>query len=120
MRVRVKPIDTSHFWHRRSLLGENITNGNWIVALVLLLSAGGALQQGWIVAAIGLGVAGLLSIVWNDGVAKTATIIGGWIAAGAASAWLLGLLTTSMFGSPTGGHVVGLIVAIAGIVVTID
>lgn len=120
MRPRATPIDQRPFWNRRSILGENISNGNWIVALILLLSGGGALQQGWIIAAIGLGVAGLLSVVWNDGVAKTTTIIGSWIVAGAASAWLLGLLTTSMFGSPAGGHAVGLIIAIAGIVTTID
>ena len=120
MRVREKPIDTRHFWHRRSLLGENISNGNWIIAGILLLSGGGALQQGWIIAAVALGVAGLLSIVWNEGVAKTTTIIGSWIVAGAASAWLLGMATNAMFGTPAAGHAVGLVVAIVGIVLTID
>lgn len=120
MRIREKPVDNRHFWHRRSLLGENINNGNWIIASILLLSGGGALYQGWIVAAIALGVAGLLSIVWNEGVAKTTTIIGVWLVVGAASAWLLGLATNSMFGSTAGGHAVGLVVAIAGVVMTID
>ena len=120
MRTRVRPVDTRAFWYRRSVLGENISNGNWIVALVLLSSGGGALQQGWIVAAIALGVAGLLSIVWNEGVAKTATIVGSWIVAGATSAYLLGMVSNSLFGAPTIGHVVGLVVAIAGVVLTID
>ncbi len=120
MRVREKPIDTRHFWHRRSLLGENISNGNWIVAAIFLLSGAGALQQGWIITAIALGIAGLLSIVWNEGVAKTTTIIGSWIVAGAASAWLLGMATNAMFGSTAGGHAIGLVVAIVGVFLTID
>ena len=120
MRVREKPIDTRDFWHRRSILGENISNGNWIISAILLLSAGGAVYRGWILAAVALGVAGLLSIVWNEGVAKTTTIIGGWIVAGGASAWLLGMATDAMFGSTAGGHAIGLVVAIVGVVLTID
>jgi hypothetical protein len=120
MRPREAKIDDRAFWKRRSFLGENISNGNWIIAIILLLSGGGALQQGWIVAAIGLGVAGALSIVWNEAVAKTATIVGVWLAAGAASAWGLSLACNAAFGMPAIGHVVGLIIAIVGIVMTID
>lgn len=120
MRVRVKPVDTRHFWKRRSLLGENISNGNWIIATILLLLFAGAIQQGWIVAAIGLGVAGLLSIVWNEGVAKTTTIIGVWLVVGGATAWLLGLASNYAFGMDSIGHFIGLVVAIAGVVITID
>lgn len=120
MRVRVKPIDTRHFWKRRSLLGENISNGNWIIAAILLLSTAGCIYQGWILAAVGLGIAGLLSIVWNEGVAKTTTIIGVWLVAGAATAWVLALACDAMFGNPAIGHFIGLVVAIAGIVKTID
>ena len=120
MRPRVAKIDGRAFWKRRSFLGENISNGNWIIATILLLSGGGALQQGWIIAAIGLGVAGALSIVWNEAVAKTATIVGVWLAAGAASAWGLSLACDAAFGMPAIGHVIGLIVAIGGVVFTID
>ena len=74
----------------------------------------------WIVAAIGLGVAGLLSIVWNPGVAKTTTIIGGWLVAGAVSAFLLSLACNAMFGMPAIGHFIGLVITIAGVVTTID
>lgn len=120
MRIRAVKVDDRHFWKRRSFLGENISNGNWIIATILLLCGGGALQQGWIIAAIGLGVAGALSIVWNEAVAKTATIVGVWLTAGAASAWVLALACNAMFGMPAIGHVIGLIVAIAGVVMTID
>ena len=120
MRTRVKPVDTRTFWYRRSMLGENISNGNWIIAAILLAIGGGALQQGWIIAAVAFGVAGLLSFVWNEGVAKTTTIIGSWIIAGATSAFLLGMVCNSLFGSPTIGHFTGLVVAIAGVVLTID
>ena len=120
MAVRAKKIDDRAFWVRRSLLGENISNGNWIVGTTLLLSGGFALKQGWILAAILLGVAGLLSFVWNPSVAKTTTIIGGWLVVGGASAWVLGLLCVAMFGSPAGGHAMGLVIGIVGIVMTID
>ena len=120
MRVKERPVDTRPFWYRRSMFGENISNGNWIISLTLVLIAAGAVQQGWILAAVPLGVAGLLSIVWNDGVAKATGIIGAWLTAGGISAFLLGMATTSMFGSPTIGHVIGLVVAIGGIVATID
>lgn len=119
MAVKIKPDDRP-FWKRRSFLGENISNGNSIVATVLLLAAVGAAYGGWIVVAVPLGVAGLLSFVWNAGVAKTTTIIGGWITAGAASAWVLGLLCNSLFGMPAIGHFVGLVVGIVGVVTTID
>ena len=102
------------------MLGENISNGNWIIAAILLATGGGALQQGWIIAAVAFGVAGLLSFVWNEGVAKTTTIIGSWIIAGATSAYLLGMVCNSLFGSPAIGHFTGLVVAIAGVVLTID
>jgi hypothetical protein len=120
MRIRAVKVDDRHFWKRRSFLGENISNGNWIIATILLLSGGGALQQGWIIAAIGLGVAGALSIVWNPAVAKTATIVGAWLVAGGVSAFGLGLVCNSAFGSPAIGHVIGLVIAIGGIVFTID
>ncbi len=120
MRIRAVKVDTRHFWKRRSFLGENISNGNSIVAAILLLAAGCTLYQGWIIAAIGLGVAGLLSIVWNDGVAKTSTIIGGWLLAGAASAWLLSMACDAMFGMPAIGQFIGLVITIAGVVTTID
>lgn len=120
MRVRAKPVDTRDFWYRRSFLGENISNGNWIVATILLLSTAGCIYQGWILAAIGLGVAGLLSIVWNPAVAKTTTIIGSWLVAGAGTAWVLGMACGAMFDNPAIGHFIGLVVAIAGIVKTID
>ena len=119
VRVRVK-IDDRTFWWRRSFLGENISNGNWIVALILLLACGGAIYSGWIWTGVCLGVAGLLSIVWNESVAKTATIVGSWIAAGALSAWLLGMACDAMFGNPPIGHAVGLVIAIVGIIKTID
>ena len=119
MRERVR-IDDRVFWKRRSYLGENISNGNWIVATILLSSCGGAIHQGWIWPGIGLGVAGSLSIVWNEAVAKTATIVGGWIVAGVASAWLLGMACDAMFGNATIGHALGLVVGIAGVVKTID
>lgn len=102
------------------MIGENICNGNWIAALILLPAGGGAIYQGWLAAGIGLVVAGLLSFVWNASVAKTATIVGSWIAAGAASAWLLGMLSNAMFGTPIAGHIAGLVIAIAGVVKTID
>lgn len=120
MRVKEKKIDDRPFLQRRSLLGENISNKNWIMALVLLGSAAGAASQAWIGTAIGLGVAGLLSIVWNEGVAKTTTIIGVWILAGGGSAWVLGMACNAMFGQPALGHAVGLIVGIVGIILTID
>ncbi len=120
MRPREAKVDDRIFWKRRSFLGENISNGNWIIATILLLSGGGALQQGWIIAAIGLGVAGALSIVWNEAVAKTATIVGVWLTVGAVSAWGLGLACDAAFGMPAIGHVIGLIVAIGGVVFTID
>ncbi len=75
MRVRVK-IDDRSFWWRRSFLGENISNGNWIIALILSLACGGAIYSGWIWTGVGLGVASALSFVWNESVAKTATIVG--------------------------------------------
>ena len=90
------------------------------MATVLLLCGGGALQMGWILVAIGLGVAGLLSIVWNPGVAKTTTIISVWLVAGAGTAWVLGMACNSLFGMDTIGHVIGLVVAIVGVVATID
>ncbi|MBC7821192.1 MAG: hypothetical protein IAG10_30260 [Planctomycetaceae bacterium] len=119
MRIRIKTDDRA-FWQRRSFLGENISNGNWIIAAILLLSSGGAVYTGWIGVGVGLGVAGLLSIVWNPAVAKTATIVGGWIVAGVASAWLLGMLCNSMFGSPAIGYGSGLAIAIIGVIKTID
>lgn len=119
MAVKVKKDDRP-FWQRRSFLGENISNGNSIVATLLLLSAGGALYTGWLMIAIPLGVAGLLSFVWNDGVARTTMIIGGWIVAGASSAWLLGMVCNSLFGMPAIGHFAGLVIGIAGVVTTID
>ncbi len=88
--------------------------------MILLLSGGGALRQGWIIAAIGLGIVGALSFVWNEAVAKTATIVGVWLAAGAAAAWGLSLACNAAFGMPAIGHVIGLIIAIVGIVMTID
>ena len=120
MRIRAVKVDDRHFWKRRSFLGENISNGNSIVATVLLLAAGGTLYQGWIIVAIGLGVAGMLSFVWNEGVAKTTMIIAGWLVAGAASAWLLSLASDAMFGMPAIGHFIGLVITIAGVVTTID
>lgn len=120
MRPRVVKVDDRPFLQRRSLLGENISNGNWIVSSVLLLVGGGAIQQGWIMAAVGLGVAGALAIVWNPAVAKTATVVGVWLVAGGVSAWGFGLVCNSAFGSPAIGHVIGLVIAIGGIVFTID
>lgn len=119
MAVKIKKDDRP-FWQRRSFLGENISNGNSIVATVLLLGGGGALYGGWILIAVPLGVAGLLSFVWNEGVAKTTTIIGGWIVAGAASAWLLGMACNALFGMSSIGHFLGLVVGIVGVLVTID
>lgn len=119
MAVKIKQDDRV-FWKRRSFLGENISNGNSIVATVLLLAGGGALYGGWLLIAIPLGVAGLLSFVWNEGVAKTTMIIGGWIAAGAASAFLLGMACNALFGMPAIGHFIGLVVGIVGVVTTID
>ncbi len=119
MALKIK-IDDSPFWMRRSYLGENISNGNWIIAAIFILSGGIALYREWIWVGIVLGVAGLLSIVWNEGVAKTTIIIGGWIAAGAASAWLLSLLCNAAFGMPVIGYAIGLAVAIIGVIVTID
>lgn len=119
VRVRIR-IDDRPFWQRSSFLGENISNGNWIVALVLLLCCGGAIFAGWIWAGVALGIAGLLSIVWNAAVAKTATIVGVWIVTGVGSAWLLGMLCEAMFGSPALGFAAGLGVAITGVVMTID
>ncbi len=119
MRVRIK-IDDRPFWQRSSFLGENISNGNWIVAFVLLLCCGGAIYTGWIWPGVALGIAGLLSIVWNDAVAKTSTIIGGWIAAGVGSAFLLGMLCNVIFGTPALGYASGLGIAIVGVVMTID
>ncbi len=118
--TRLKKIDDRPFWKRRSFLGENISNANWIVAAILLASGGGAACFGWFIVGGALGVAGLLSYVWNDGVAKTTTIIGGWIAAGAGSAWLLGLLCNAMFGNPAVGYFGGLVIGIVGVVATID
>lgn len=120
MRVREKKIDDRPYLQRRSYLGENISNKNWIMATVLLGSCGFAVSRGWIVTSVAFGVAGLLSIVWNPGVAKTATIIGGWIVVGSASAWVLGLACNAMFGQPALGHAIGLGVGIIGIVLTID
>lgn len=119
MPAKVK-IDDRAFWWRRSVLGENISNGNWIVALILLLGGGFAVSQGWIVSGIGLGVAGMLSFVWNEGVAKTTYIIGAWVVAGASSAWLLGMLCNAMFGMPIIGYIIALIASISGVVKTID
>ena len=119
MRVRIK-IDDRPFWWRSSYLGENISNGNWIVAVVLLLCCGGAIFANWIWAGVALGIAGLLSIVWNGAVARTATIVGGWIVAGVGSAWLLGLLCDSLFGNSAIGHTAGLAVGIVGVIKTID
>lgn len=119
MAVKIK-IDDRPFWKRRSFLGENISNGNSIVAVVLLLGSGGAVSQGWIMAAVPLGIAGLLSIVWNPAVAKTTTIIGGWLTAGAGTAWLLGMVCNSLFGQPSIGHFAGLVVGIVGVMMTID
>lgn len=119
MAVKIKKDDRP-FWQRRSFLGENISNGNSIVATILLLAAGSALYGGWLLIAIPLGVAGLLSVVWNEGVAKTTMIIGGWIAAGAASAFLLGMVCNSLFGMPAVGYFLGLVVGIVGVVKTID
>lgn len=120
MATRLKKIDDRPFLKRRSFLGENISNGNWILAVILLASGGGAAYYGWLLVGLALGVAGLLSYVWNEGVARTTTIIVGWIVAGAASAWLLGLLCNTMFGMPAIGYFIGLVVGIVGVVTTID
>lgn len=120
MRVKEKKIDDRPFLQRRSYLGENISNKNWIMATVLLGACGFAISRAWIVTAVAFGVAGLLSIVWNPGVAKTATIIGGWLVVGSGSAWVLGLACNAMFGQPALGHALGLAVGIIGIVLTID
>ena len=117
--IKVKKDDRP-FWRRRSLLGENISNGNWIIAAIFLLSGGGAFYKGWIVAGVCLEIASLLSFVWNESVAKTTTIIGSWIAAGAGSAWLLSLLCNYIFGMPAIGYALGLGVAIVGMMMTID
>ena len=119
MAVKVK-FDDRPFWWRRSILGENISNGNWIVALILLLGGGFAISQGWIATGIGLGVAGMLSFVWNEGVAKTTYIISAWVVVGAVSAWVLGFACNAMFGMPILGHILGLIGGIAGVIATID
>ena len=119
MRVRIK-IDDRSVWWRRSILGANISNGNWIIALIFSLACGGAIYTEWIWVGVGLGVASLLSIVWNESVAKTATIVGTWIAAGVASAWLLGMLCDSMFGNPPIGHALGLVIGVVGVIKTID
>lgn len=119
MRVRVK-IDDRTFWWRRSFLGENISNGNWIIALILALACGGAIYTGWIWVGVGLGVASSLSIVWNESVAKTATIVGTWIVVGVGSAFLFAMLSNAMFGSPALGHMLGLAIGIAGVVKMID
>lgn len=119
MAVKVRPDDRV-FWQRRSVLGENISNGNWIVALILLLGGGFAFSRGWIGAGVGLGIAGMLSFVWNEGVAKTTYIICAWVIAGAASAWVLGFLCNAMFGMPIIGYIVGLIAGISGVIATID
>lgn len=118
--TRVKKIDDRTFLKRRSFLGEHISNANWIAAVILLVAGVGAAYYGWIIVGIGLGVAGLLSYVWNEGVAKTTTIIGGWLVAGAGSAWLLGLLCNTMFGVPAIGYFIGLVIGIVGVVTTID
>jgi hypothetical protein len=90
------------------------------VAAILLVGSGGAAYVGWLVASILLGIAGLLSIVWNDSVAKTTSIIGCWIVAGAGSAWLLGMLCDSLFGMPAVGYFAGLVIGIGGVMKTID
>jgi hypothetical protein len=119
MALKVKS-DDGPFWMRRSYLGESISNGNWIICAILILSGSIAFYREWIWVGIVLGVAGLLSFVWNEGVAKTTTIIGGWIAAGAASSWLLSLVCNAAFGMPVLGYAMGLAVAIIGVLVTID
>lgn len=112
--------DDRPFWIRRSYLGASISNGNWIVAAALFLTGGVLLQRGWILLAVLLGVAGMLSIVWNQAVARTTTIIGGWIAMGASSGWVLGLAGDAMFGMPALGHALGLAIGIVGVIITID
>lgn len=119
MAIKVKQDDRP-FWRRRSILGENISNGNSIVAAILLASSGGAAYVGWLMASIPLGIAGLLSIVWNPSVAKATTIVGCWIVAGAISAWLLSMLCNSFFGMPAVGYFAGLVIGIAGVMKTID
>jgi hypothetical protein len=119
MAVKVK-IDDRPFWRRRSFLGENISNGNSIVAATLLASSAGAAYVGWLMASIALGIAGMLSIVWNESVAKATTIIGCWILVGAGSAWLLGMLCDSFFGMPAVGYFAGLVIGIVGVTKTID
>lgn len=88
--------------------------------MILLISAGFAFHSGWVVTAVGLGVAGMLSFVWNEGVAKTTTIIGVWIVAGGSSAWLLGLICGAVTGMPIIGYAMGLAVGIVGVMMTID
>ena len=118
--ARVLKKDDRPFWIRRSFIGEHISNRNWIIAMILLISAGFAFHSGWVVTAVGLGVAGMLSFVWNEGVAKTTTIIGVWIVAGGSSAWLLGLICGAVTGMPIIGYAMGLAVGIVGVMMTID
>lgn len=119
MKPRIIKDDRS-FWWRGSYLGRDISNGNWIIAVVLLAASGGAFSRQWIIAGVVLLVAGLLSFVWNEGVAKTTAIITAWVSIGAGSAWVLGLACGAMFGMPVVGYAVGLIIGIAGVVTTID
>lgn len=81
---------------------------------------GFSLAKLWIPVGIAFVIAGLLSFVWNEGVAKTTTIIGAWIVAGSASAWVLGIVCNAMFGMPALGYFIGLVIGIAGVVKTID
>ena len=119
MVIKVRPDDRP-FWQRRSYMGEGISNRNWIIALIFLLSAAFAVYKEWIWAGVGLGVAGMLSFVWNEGVAKTTTIIGVWIVAGAGSAWVLSFVCNAVFGMPILGHILGLVVGLVGVMMTID
>ena len=62
----------------------------------------------------------LQSFVWNEGVAKTTTIIGSWLVAAGGSAWLLGMLCNSLFGNPIIGYIAGMLIGVVGVVTTID
>jgi hypothetical protein len=119
MATRVRN-DDSPFWQRRSFFGEYIKNSNWIIAAIFFVFGGIAIKQGWVLAGVLLIVAGTLSFVWNEGVAKTATIIGGWIVAGVATAFVLSYACGYAFGMPAIGYFVGLAVGLIGVMMTID
>ena len=119
MAIRVRK-DDSPFWHRRSFFGEYIKNSNWIIAAVLFLFAGIAINQGWVFAGVLLIVTGTLSFVWNEGVAKTATIIGVWVVAGSVSAFALSYVCGYVFGMPAVGYFLGLAIGLTGVMMTVD